>query len=41
MDTDSKIDPAILVGQAPDALIYADRDGVIRVWNAAAETWCT
>ena len=37
MDADSKIDPAILVGQAPDALIYADRDGVIRVWNAAAE----
>ena len=37
MDADGKIDPAILVGQAPDALIYADREGVIRVWNAAAE----
>ncbi len=37
MDTDSKIDPAILVDQVPDALIYADRDGVICVWNPAAE----
>ena len=26
----------MLVEQAPDALIYADRDGVIREWNAAA-----
>ncbi len=26
-----------LVEQAPDAVILADREGVIRVWNAAAE----
>jgi PAS domain S-box-containing protein len=26
-----------LVAQAPDAMIFADRDGAIRVWNAAAE----
>jgi PAS domain S-box-containing protein len=29
---------AALVEQAPDAMIYADRDGVIRVWNQRAET---
>ncbi|TAK69821.1 MAG: PAS domain S-box protein [Dehalococcoidia bacterium] len=28
---------ARLVEQAPDAIIFADREGVIRVWNAAAE----
>ena len=28
---------AALVAQLPDALIYADRDGAIRIWNAAAE----
>lgn len=26
-----------LVDEAPDAIIYADRDGVIRLWNAGAE----
>jgi PAS domain S-box-containing protein len=26
-----------IVGQAPDAIIFADRDGAIRIWNAAAE----
>ncbi|MBL6751324.1 MAG: PAS domain S-box protein [Nevskia sp.] len=26
-----------LVEQAPDAMIYADRDGAIRIWNGAAE----
>ncbi|GIW13149.1 MAG: signal transduction histidine kinase [Tepidiforma sp.] len=26
----------ILLHQAPDAVIFADTDGVIRVWNAAA-----
>lgn len=31
------IDPAILLEQAPDALIFADRDGIIRAWNAGAE----
>ena len=30
-------DVSFLVDHAPDALIFADRDGVIRVWNAAAE----
>src|SRR5205823_5539343 len=28
---------SLLLEQAPDALIFADRAGVIRVWNAAAE----
>jgi PAS domain S-box-containing protein len=28
---------AALVAQSPDAVIYADREGSIRVWNAAAE----
>ena len=27
---------AELLAQAPDALIFADREGVIRMWNAAA-----
>ena len=27
-----------LVEQGPDAVIYADREGMIRVWNRAAET---
>ena len=27
-----------LIEQAPDALIFCDAAGVIRVWNAAAET---
>jgi PAS domain S-box-containing protein len=31
------VDAAILVDQAPDAIIYAGRDGVIQVWNPAAE----
>lgn len=25
-----------VVEQAPDAIIFADRDGMIRIWNAAA-----
>ncbi len=37
MDADQTIDPALLVEQAPDALIYADREGIIRTWNAGAE----
>jgi PAS domain S-box-containing protein len=32
-----EIDSAALIEQSPDAVIFADRDGVIRVWNAAAE----
>jgi PAS domain S-box-containing protein len=28
----------MLYEQAPDAIIYADREGIIRKWNAAAET---
>src|SRR4051794_38485206 len=31
------VEPATLVEQSPDAMIFADREGVIRVWNAAAE----
>ena len=27
----------LLLDQAPDAVIFADREGVIREWNAAAE----
>ncbi len=26
-----------IVEQAPDAIIFADREGAIRVWNCAAE----
>ena len=29
---------AALVEQAPDAMIYADREGTIRIWNRRAET---
>jgi PAS domain S-box-containing protein len=27
-----------IVEQAPDAIIFADRDGLIRIWNHGAET---
>lgn len=34
----SEIDiSSLLVSQAPDAIIFADLSGVIRVWNTAAE----
>lgn len=33
----SAVDAAMLVDQAPDGMIFADRDGVIRIWNPAAE----
>ena len=33
----SAIDAACLVEQASDAMIFADREGVIRIWNPAAE----
>ena len=29
---------AMLLEQAPDAIIFADRDGIVRHWNAAAAT---
>ena len=29
-----------LIAQAPDAIIFADRAGVIRLWNQAAEALC-
>ena len=29
---------AALIAHAPDAIIFADRDGVIRLWNQGAET---
>ena len=35
-ESDSQLCEA-LVEHAPDALIYADREGAIRVWNAGAE----
>jgi PAS domain S-box-containing protein len=35
--SDSNVDVyRLLVNQAPDAIIYADRQGVIQVWNNAA-----
>ena len=38
MTTDTTpVDAAALVHQAPDAMIFAGSDGVIRVWNPAAE----
>ncbi|MDB5775183.1 MAG: hypothetical protein JWP38_1316 [Herbaspirillum sp.] len=33
---DSALSKAI-VDQAPDAIIFADRDGLIRIWNSGAE----
>jgi PAS domain S-box-containing protein len=27
-----------IVEQAPDAIIFADRNGLIRIWNHGAET---
>jgi PAS domain S-box-containing protein len=37
MATDSAIDHAALIEQAADAFIFADRDGIVRVWNPGAE----
>ena len=37
MGDNSRFDPSILVAQAPDAMIFADRDGIIGVWNPGAE----
>jgi PAS domain S-box-containing protein len=34
---DAAMEYADLVSQSPDAVIFADREGAIRVWNAAAE----
>jgi PAS domain S-box-containing protein len=36
MDVDAAQFSVELIRRAADAIIYADRDGVIRVWNAAA-----
>jgi PAS domain S-box-containing protein len=33
----SAVDAAMLVDQSPDGMIFADCDGVIRIWNPAAE----
>jgi len=35
-DIDAPLSGAI-IEQAPDAIIFADREGLIRVWNAGAE----
>jgi len=32
----SPITPDELIAQGPDAMIFADREGIIRTWNAAA-----
>jgi PAS domain S-box-containing protein len=38
MDVDAEfMQPALVIEQSPDAIIVADREGIIRVWNAAAE----
>lgn len=37
MASHHSVDLALLVEQAPDGVIFAGRDGVIRFWNAAAE----
>ena len=40
MHTSQSFEPALfeaLVEQIPDAVVFADRDGVIRVWNRGAE----
>lgn len=34
---DARPDFELLVSQLPDAAIFADREGIIRTWNAAAE----
>jgi PAS domain S-box-containing protein len=34
---DTSVDAGALVEQAPDAVIFADKEGTIRTWNAAAE----
>jgi len=33
----TNVQPELLIDQAPDAVIFAGSDGVIQVWNAAAE----
>lgn len=38
MSTDHVDIPRLLVEHTADAIIFADREGRIRVWNAAAET---
>jgi PAS domain S-box-containing protein len=30
-------DLALLVEQSPDGMIFADREGIVRVWNASAQ----
>jgi PAS domain S-box-containing protein len=40
MQTVNHVDPvlsAAIVEQSPDAIIFADRDGVVRLWNGGAE----
>jgi PAS domain S-box-containing protein len=38
MDPDmSPLEVELLVEQSPDSMIFADREGLVRVWNAASE----
>lgn len=37
MNAPAHVDPRTLLDQAPDAVVFAGTDGVIRYWNAAAE----
>lgn len=41
LKSDAPIHPAVfesIVRQTPEAIVFADRQGVIRVWNAGAQT---
>ena len=37
MESVTHVESSLLIEQSPDAVIFADRDGTIRTWNAAAE----
>jgi PAS domain S-box-containing protein len=37
MSAEPYVDVSLLVEQSPDAMIFADREGKVRAWNAAAE----
>ena len=37
MEGVTHVESSLLIEQSPDAVIFADRDGTIQTWNAAAE----